>query len=68
MSQCQLMRHTTAVGICWQQGGEEGGDVSVVVLRLCWPARTGNAVAWAVLYSGLVECVCMWVLTENLCP
>ena len=33
MRQCQLMRQTTAVGICWQQGRGEGGeDVELVWL------------------------------------
>ena len=33
MRQCQLMRQTTSVGICWQQGREEDG-VDVERVRL----------------------------------
>ena len=44
------------------RGRWRGRGVGVVV---CCPAHTGNGVTWAVLYSGLFECVCgvdMWVL------
>ena len=42
MRQCQLMRWTTTVGICWQQGREEGGEDVEWVWRMCCPAHTGN--------------------------
>ena len=53
--QSQLMRQTTAVGISWQHGPEEGCEVGVVVRRMCCPVQQGRklAVAQAVLYNGL---------------
>ena len=64
MRQVQLMRQTTSVGIYWQQkkvtrtsSGCECVAPPIQLMRL--------AVAWAALYSGLVECVCsedLWVL------
>ena len=70
MRQCQLMRWTTTVGICWQQGREEGGE-DVEWVWLCGGCvappiqEIRSAVVWAVLYSGLDECVwstAMWML------
>ena len=64
------MRQTTAVGTCWQQCREEG-DEDVEWVWLCGGCvappiqEIRYAVAWAVLYSGIVQCVCnvaMWVL------
>ena len=62
MRQCQLMRQTTSVGIYWQQGREEGSDdVELVWLfegYIVPPIQEIRlAVVWAMLYSGLVECV-----------
>ena len=60
--QCQLMMWTTTVGICWQQGREEGGE-DVEWVWLCGGCAAPpiqdirSAVVWAVLYSGLDECV-----------
>ena len=53
--QCQLMRWTTTVGICWQQGREEGGeDVEWMWLcGGCCPAHTGNKVSCGV--GGVVQ-------------
>ena len=68
MRQCQLMRQTTAVEICWQQGRGEGGkDVELVwpVRRMCCPAHRRHEVSCPVGGVVLVECVCstaMWVL------
>ena len=64
------MSWTTTDGICWQQGREEGGeDVEWVWLCVAPPIREIRlAVVWAVLYSGLDECVCsmaMWMLCVN---
>ena len=73
MRPCQLMRQTTAVGSCWQQGREEG-DQDVEWVWLCGgcvapPIQEMRlAVVWAVSYSGLEECVCsmaMWMLCVN---
>lgn len=73
MRQCQLMRQTTTVGICWQQDREEGGE-DVEWVWLCGGCvappiqEMRSAVVWAVLYSGLDECVCsmaMWMLCVN---
>ena len=81
--QCQLMRQTTSVEICWQQGREDGGeDVEWVWLcgRCVAPPiqKMRLSVAWAALFSGLVEYMCsvaIWVLCvncgmscENWCP
>ena len=55
--------HGTTVGICWQQGREEGGE-DVEWVWLCGGCvappiqEIRLAVVWAVLYSGLDECVC----------
>ena len=53
------MMLTTPVGICWQQGREEGGeDVEWVWLCRGFVAphilEMMIAVTWAALYSGLV--------------
>ena len=70
MRPCQLMRQTTAVGSGRQQGGEEG-DEGVEWVWLCGgcvapPIQEMRlAVAWAVSYGGLEECVCsmaVWML------
>ena len=55
MRQCQLMRQTTAVEICWQQGRGEGGkDVELVWLCggcVAPPIEDMRlAVPWGVLY------------------
>ena len=79
MRQCQLMRWTTTVSVnevdyhCWNllaEGREEGGE-DVEWGWLCGGCvapsiqEIRSAVVWAVLYSGLDECVCstaMWML------
>ena len=70
MTQCQLMRQTTTVGICYRQSREEGGeDVELVWLFGGCIAphiqEKSLAMVWAVLYSGLFECVCSVVLCVN---
>ena len=57
------MLQTTAIGFRWRQGREEGGE-DVKWVWLCegcvaTPIQEMKlAVAWAVLYSGIDECVC----------
>ena len=48
--QCQLMRQTTSIRICWQQGREEGGeDLEWAWLcEQCVAPEMRLAVAWAV--------------------
>ena len=59
MRPCNLMMLTTSVGICWQQGREEGGE-NVEWVWLCRGFIAPHvqemwiAVTWVALYSGLV--------------
>ena len=70
MRQFQLMRQTTSVEICWQQGREEGSkDVEWVWLFggcVVSPIQEMRlAVSWVAFYTGIVQCVrsvAMWVM------
>ena len=55
------MRQTTAVGICWQQSREEGGE-DVEWVCLCGRCVVPPIQEMRLAVAGLVECVCSVVL------
>ena len=64
MSQFQLMRQTTSLGVLFKQYREKGGYRRGYMEDL-FPFPYRKLVASAVLYSCLVECVAVWVLCFN---
>ena len=55
--QCQLIRQTIVVEVCWQHCREESSEHVKWVL-LCGAPSIREMKSWAVLYSDLIECEC----------